>query len=123
MKSTVTTKAYAQTDLGVTFIDNKRVTCDNYRNLIEQVFYDDVHLNNKLDTKKLVTNIKHHLGLRGRNLESLPRNRRGFARVPVGPQRGQPYNERRRSNYQNNQPLQALNLIAEYLRESDMLMR
>ena len=31
------------TDLSVTFIDNKRVTCDNYGNLIEQVFYDDVH--------------------------------------------------------------------------------
>ena len=45
------------TDLSVTFIDNKRVTCDNYGNLIEQVFYDDVHLNNKIGTKKLVTNI------------------------------------------------------------------
>ena len=45
----------------MTFIDNKRVTCDNYGNLIEQVFYDDVHLNNKIGTKKLVTNIKHHL--------------------------------------------------------------
>lgn len=110
------------TDLDVTFIDNKRVTCDNYGNLIEQVFYDDVHLNNKIGTKKLVTNIKHHLGLRGRNLESLPRNRRGLARVPVGPQREQPYNERRRRTYHNNQPLQALNLIAEYLRESEMLM-
>ena len=55
---------------------------------------------------------KHHLGLRGRNLESLPRNRRGFARVPVGPQREQPYNERWRGNYHNNQPLQALNQIA-----------
>ena len=111
------------TDLGVTFIDNKRVTCDNYGNLIEQVFYDDVHLNNKIGTKKLVTNRKHHLGLRDRNLESLPGNRRGFARVPVGPQREQPYNERRRSIYHNNQPLQALNLIAKYLRESEMLMR
>ena len=62
------------TELGVTFIDNNRVTCDNYGNLIEQVFYDDVHLNNKIGTKKLVTNIKYHLGLRGRNLESFPRN-------------------------------------------------
>ena len=64
-------------------------------NLIEQVFYDDVHLNNKIGTKKLVTNIKYHLGLRGRNLESFPRNRRGFSRVRNGPQREQPYNERR----------------------------
>ena len=55
-------------------IDNKRVTCDNYGNLIEQVFYDYVHLNNKIGTKKLVTNVKYHLGLNGRNLESLPRN-------------------------------------------------
>ena len=82
------------TDLGATFIDNERVTCDNYGNLIEQLFYDDVHLNNKIGTKKLVTNTKHLIGLRGRNLESLPRNRRGFARAPVGPQREQPYNER-----------------------------
>jgi len=44
---------------GVTFIDNKIVTCDDYGNLIEQVFYDDVHLNNKIGTKKVVTNIKH----------------------------------------------------------------
>ena len=80
------------TDLGVTFVDNKRVTYDNYGNLIEQVFYDEAHLNNKIVTKKLVTNIKHHLGLRGRNLESLPRNRRAFAHVPVGPQREQPEN-------------------------------
>ena len=107
----------------MTFIDNKRVTCDNHGNLIEQVFYDDVHLNNKIGTKKLVANIKHHLELRGRNLESLPRNRRAFAHVPVGPQREQPYNERRRRIYDNDQPLQALNLIAEYLRESEMLMR
>ena len=83
------------TELGVPFIDNKRVTCDNYGNLIEQVFYDDVHLNNKIGTKKLVTNIKYHPGLRGRNLESFPRKRRGFSRVPNGPQREQPYNERR----------------------------
>ena len=111
------------TELGVTFIDNKRVTCDNYGNLIEQVFYDDVHLNNKIGTKKLVTNIKYHLGLKGRNLERLPRNRRGFARVPNGLQREQPYNERQRRNYHNNQPLQALNLIAEYRRDSEMMMR
>ena len=71
----------------MTFIDNKRVTCDNYGNLIEQVFYDDVHLNNKIGTKKLVTNVKYHLGLNGRNFESLqlPRNRRVFARIPNGP--------------------------------------
>ena len=111
------------TEPGATFIDNTRVTCDNYGNLIEQVFYDDVHLNNKIGAKKLVTNIKYHLGLKGRNLESLPRNRRGFARVPNGLQREQPYNERRRRNYHNNQPLQALNLIAEYLRDSEMMMR
>ena len=111
------------TELGVTFIDNKRVMCDNYRNLIEQLFYDDVHLNNKIGTKKLVTNVKYHLGLRGKNLKSLPRNRRGFARVPNGPQREQSYNERQRRNHYNNQPLQALNVIAEYLRDSEMMMR
>ena len=71
------------------------------------MFYDDVHLNNKLGTKKLVTNVKYQLGLNGRNLESLPRNRRVFARIPNGPQREQYYNERRRRNYYNNQPLLA----------------
>ena len=80
-------------------------------------------LNNKIGTKKLVTNVKYHLELRGRNLESLPRDRRGFARVPNGPQREQSYNERRRRKYYNNQSLQALNLIAEYLRDSEMIMR
>ena len=56
--------------LDLIYIDNKRVTCDMYGNLNDQVFYDDVHLNNRIGTSKLVTNIKHHLGLRGRNLES-----------------------------------------------------
>ena len=60
-------------NLDVTFINNKRVTSDIYGNINEQVFYDDVHLNNRICTRKLVTNIKHHLGLRGRNVESLPR--------------------------------------------------
>ena len=57
----------------MTFINNKRVTSDIYGNINEQVFCDDVHLNNKIGTRKLVTNMKHHLGLRGRNVESLPR--------------------------------------------------
>ena len=38
----------------MSFIDNKIVTCDDYGNLIEQAFYDDVHLNNKMGTKKVV---------------------------------------------------------------------
>ena len=58
--------------LDLIYIDNKRVTCDMYGNLNDQVFYDDVHLNNRIGTRKLVTNIKHHLGLRGRNFESRP---------------------------------------------------
>ena len=111
------------TELGVTFIDNGGITCGNYGNLIEQVFYDDVHRKTKIGTTKLVTNIKYHLGLKGRNLKSLPMNRRGFARVSNGLQREQPYNKCRRRNYHNNQPLQALNLIAEYLRDREMMMR
>ena len=87
------------TVLGVTFSDNKRVMCDNYQNLIEQVFYEDVHLNNKISTRKLVTNVKYLLGFRGRNLESLPKNQRVFARISNGPQREQSYNERQRGNY------------------------
>ena len=30
--------------LDLIYIDNKRVTCDMYGNLNDQVFYDDVHL-------------------------------------------------------------------------------
>ena len=57
----------------MTFVNKKRVTSDIYGNINEQVFDDDVHLNNKIGTRKLVTNNKHHLGLRGRNVESIPR--------------------------------------------------
>ena len=60
-------------NLDVTFINNKRVTSDIYGSINEQVFYDYIHFNNKIGTRKLVTNIKHHLGLRGRNVKSLPR--------------------------------------------------
>ena len=55
--------------LDLIYIDNERSTCDMYGKLNDQVFYDDVHLNNRIGTRKLVTNIKHHLGLRGRNFE------------------------------------------------------
>ena len=55
----------------MTFINNKRVTGDIYGNINKEVFYNDVHLNNRIGTRKLVTNIKHHLGLRGRNVESI----------------------------------------------------
>ena len=106
--------------LDLIYIDNKRVTCDMYGNLNDQVFYDDVHLNNRIGTRKLVTNIKHHLGLRGRNFESRPtsldvrRNRREI-RVQAGPQT---FNHR--ASNRISQPLQALNLHAEYLRESEL---
>ena len=94
-------------------IDNKKVTCDMYGNLNDQVFYDDVHLNNRIGTRKLVMNIKHHLGLRGRNFDSWPtsldarRNRREI-RVQAGPQT---FNHR--ASNRIIQPLQALNLLAE----------
>ena len=58
--------------LDLIYIDKKRVTCDMYGHLNDQVFYDDVHLNNRIATRKLVTNIKYHLGLGGRNFESRP---------------------------------------------------
>ena len=106
--------------LDLIYIDNKRVTCDLYGNLNDQIFYDDVHLNNRIGTRKLVTNIKHHLGLRGRNFESRPtsldvrRNRREI-RVQAGLQT---FNHR--ASNRISQPLQALNLLAEYLRESEL---
>ena len=87
-----------------------------YGHLNDQVFYDDVHLNNRIATR---TNIKHHLGLRGRNFESRPtsldvrRNRREI-RVQAGPQT---FNHR--ASNRISQPLQALNLLAEYLRENE----
>ena len=89
------------------------------------VFYDDVHLNNKIGTNKLVRNIKQHLGLRGRNLESLPMNPRGFPRVTLDPQREPPYNEGRKRNYHNNQPLLTSSQpnCRVFIRESEMLMR
>ena len=114
--------------LDVTFINNKRVTSDIYGNINEQVFYDDVHLNNRIGTRKLVTNIKHHLGLRGRNVESLPRtsntiiNRRN-ARSVEGPAGPQALNSQHQARNQISQPLQALNLLAEYIRESEMFLR
>ena len=114
-------------NLDVTFINNKRVTSDIYGNINEQVFYDDVHLNNRIGTRKLVTNIKHHLGLRGRNVESLPRtsntivNRRN-ARLE-GPTRTQALNLQHRARNQISQPLQALNLLAEYITAREMSLR
>ena len=81
---------------------------------------DDVHLNNRIGTRKLVTNLKHHLGLRGRNFENRPtsldvrRNRREI-RVQAGPQT---FNHR--ASNRISQPLQALNLLAEWLRESEL---
>ena len=106
--------------LDLIYIDNKRVTCDLYGNLNDQIFYDDVHLNNRIGTRKLVTNIKHHLGLRGRNFESRPtsldvrRNRREI-QVQAGLQT---FNHR--ASNRISQPLQALNLLTEYLRESEL---
>ena len=114
-------------NLDVTFINNKRVTSDIYGNINEQVFYDDVHLNNRIGTRKLVTNIKHHLGLRGRNVESLPRtsntivNRRN-ARLE-GPTRTQALNLQHQARNQISQPLQALNLLAEYITAREMFLR
>ena len=114
-------------NLDVTFINNKRVTSDIYGNINEQVFYDDIHLNNRIGTRKLVTNIKHHLGLRGRNVESLPRasntivNRRNTRWE--GPTRTQELNVQHQARRQISQPLQALNFLAEFLRESEMFVR
>ena len=102
------------------------MTSDIYGNINEQVFYDDVHLNNKI-IRKLVTNIKHHLGLRGRNVKSLTRttntivNRRN-TRLE-GPTRTQAFNSQYQARNQISQPLQALNLLAEYIRESEMFLR
>ena len=113
-------------NLDVTFINNKRVTSDIYGNINEQVFYDDVHLNNRIGTRKLVTNIKHHLGLRGRNVESLPRtsntivNRRN-ARLE-GQTRTQALNLQHKERNQISQPLQALNLLAEYITAREMFL-
>ena len=77
-------------------------------------------LNNRIGTRKLVANIKHHLGLRGRNFESRPtsldvrRNRREI-RVQAGPQT---FNHG--ASNRISQPLQGLNLLAECLRQSEL---
>ena len=98
-------------NLDVTFINIKRMTSDIYGNINEQVFYDDVYLNNRIGTRKLVTNIQHHLGLRGRNVQSLPRTsntivNRQNARLE-GPTRTLALNLQHQARYQISQPLQA----------------
>ena len=111
----------------VTFINNKRVKSDIYGNINEQVFYNGVHLNNRIGTRKLVTNIKHHLGLRGRNVESVPGtsntivNRRNA--LLEGPTRTQALNLQHQARNQISQPLQALNLLAEYIRDREIFLR
>ena len=50
----------------ITYINNQRVTADTFRNIDPKVFFDDLHLNNKIRTKRLVAKIKSCIGLRRR---------------------------------------------------------
>ena len=81
------------------------MTSEIYGNINEQVFYDDIHLNS-------------------RNVESLPRTSnmildRRNARLE-GPTRTHALNLQHQVRNQISQPLQASNLLAEYIRESGM---
>ena len=40
------------------------MTADTFGNIDHEVFFDDLHLNNKIGTRRLVTNIKSRTGLR-----------------------------------------------------------
>lgn len=51
-------------ELGVTFMDNKYITLKRNSEIDQEVFYDNIHLNNEKGIKKLAANIKNHLGLR-----------------------------------------------------------
>ena len=42
------------------------MTADTFRNIDPKVFFDDLHLNNKIGTKRLVPKIKSRIGLRRR---------------------------------------------------------
>ena len=47
-----------------TYINNQRVTVDTFGNIDPEVFFDDLHLHNKIGTKRLVANINSGIGLR-----------------------------------------------------------
>ena len=53
------------TEHSITYINNQRVTADTFRNIDPKVFFDDLHLNNKIGTKRLVPKIKSRIGLKG----------------------------------------------------------
>ena len=52
------------TEHSITYINNQRVTVDTFGNIDPEVFFDDLHLHNKIGTKRLVANIKSRIGLR-----------------------------------------------------------
>ena len=54
------------TEHSITYINNQRVTADTFRNIDPKEFFDDLHLNNKIGTKRLVPKIKSRIGLRRR---------------------------------------------------------
>ena len=54
------------TEHSITYINNQRVTADTFRNIDPKIFFDDLHLNNKIGTKRLVPKIKSRIGLRRR---------------------------------------------------------
>ena len=103
------------------------MTSDIYGNITEQVFYDDIHLNNKIGNRKLATNIKHHPGPCSRNVESLPRTSNTIVNPwntrMEGPTRTPALNLQHQARNEISQPLQALNLLAEYIRESERFLR
>ena len=65
------------TEHSITYVNNQRVTVDTFGNIDPEVFFDDLHLHNKIGTKRLVVNIKSGIGLRrGGNREQA--NRRQY---------------------------------------------
>ena len=95
----------------ITYINNQRVTVDTFGNIDPEVFFDDLHLNNKIGTKRLVTNIKSSTGLRREgNREQANWRQYNSSRLQ----------NRRWNSRQHNlefPPLQALNALADYFKK------
>ena len=92
-------------------IYHQRVTADTFGNIDPEVFFDDLHLNNKIGTKRLVANIKSRIGLRREgNREQANRRQYNSSRLQ---------NRRWNSRQYNWEfpPLQALNALADYFKK------
>ena len=64
------------------FVDNSSITTPRDGTIDQNAFYDEVHLNNRTGTKRLVSNLKEHMGLRGKNRWQTVQQQRRQSRRP-----------------------------------------